>query len=137
MIDTKVSDNIFENSALNHAQPLAQEDTLSQAEAALWKYFALDLCVGGDYPQRLAAYRTIQALIEKERNTPVGTGLERLEELAKGLHSGYIVFTPIKLSNRKVRVEFFHAIRREIIGSIIFGLEDGYFRIHSLAFDTF
>ena len=108
MTDTKVSDKIFENSAANQTLPPTQEDALSQAESALWKYFALDLCVGGDYPQRLAAYRTLQALIEKERNIPVGTGLERLEKLAKGLHSGYIVFTPIKLSKRKVRVEFFH-----------------------------
>ena len=133
----EIADNIFENSALKHVQPLAQDDTLSQAEAALWKYFELDLCVGEDYQQRLAAYQTLQALIEKERNAPVGTGLERLTELAKGLYSGYIVFTPIKLSKRKIRGEFFHTIRREIIGSIIFGLEDGYFRIHSMAFDTF
>ena len=108
-----------------------------QAESALWKYFALDLCVGGDYPQRLTAYRTLQALIEKERNALVGTGLERLTELAKGIHSGYIVFTPIKLSKHKIRVEFFHTIRQEIIGSIVFGREDGCFRIHSMIFDTF
>ena len=97
----------------------------------------MDFSVGGDYPQRLAAFRTLQALIEKERNAPVGTGLERLTELAKGLYSGYIVFTPIKLSKRKIRVEFFHTIRRKIIGSIVFGREDGCFRIHSMAFDTF
>ena len=133
----EIADNIFENSALKHVQPLAQEDTLSQAEAALWKYFELDLCVGEDYPQRLATYRTLQALIKKERNAPVGTGLERLTELAKGLYSGYIVFTPIKLSKHKIRVEFFHTIRQEIIGSIVFGREDGCFRIHSMAFDTF
>ena len=137
MTDTKVSDKIFKNSAANQTPPLAQEDALSQAESALWKYFALDLCVGGDYPQRLTAYRTLQALIEKERNALVGTGLERLTELAKGIHSGYIVFTPIKLSKRKIRAEFFHTIRREIIGSIVFGREDGCFRIHSMAFDTF
>ena len=133
MTDTKVSDKIFENSAAAEAQP----DALTQAESALWKYFGLDFSVGGAYPQRFAAYRTLQALIKKERNAPVGTGLERLTELVKGLYSGYIVFTPIKLSKRKIRVEFFHTIRREIIGSIIFGLEDGYFRIHSMAFDTF
>ena len=137
MTDTKVSDKIFKNSAANQTPPLAQEDALSQAESALWKYFALDLCAGGDYPQRLAAYRTLQALIEKERNAPVGTGLERLTELAKGLYSGYIMFTPIKLSKRKIRAEFFHTIRQEIIGSIIFGREDGCFRIHSMVFDTF
>ena len=133
MIDTKVSDKIFENSAAAEAQP----DALTQAESALWKYFGLDFSVGGDYPQRFAAYRTLQALIEKERNAPTGTGLERLTELAKGLYSGYIVFTPIKLSKHKIRVEFFHTIRQEIIGSIVFGREDGCFRIHSMAFDTF
>ena len=133
MTDTKVSDKIFENSTAAEAQP----DALTQAESALWKYFGLDFSVGGDYPQRFAAYRTLQALIEKERNAPVGTGLERLTELAKGLYSGYIVFTPIKLSKHKIRVEFFHTIRQEIIGSIVFGREDGCFRIHSMIFDTF
>ena len=133
MLEVEIRDNISENSTSDSIQP----DTLAQAEAALWKYFGVDIAVGGDYPQRLAAYRTLQALIEKERNVPIGTGLERLIELAKGIHSGYIVFTPVTLSKRKIRVEFFHTIRREIIGSIIFGLEDGYFRIHSMAFDTF
>ena len=133
MTDTKVSDKIFENSTAAEAQP----DALTQAESALWKYFGLDFSVGGDYPQRFAAYRTLQALIEKERNAPIGTGPERLTELAKGLYSGYIVFTPIKLSKHKIRVEFFHTIRQEIIGSIVFGREDGCFRIHSMAFDTF
>ena len=127
------TDNIFKNSASAGAQP----DALTQAESVLWKYFGLDFSVGGDYPQRLAAYRTLQALIEKERNTLVGTGLERLTELAKGLYSGYIVFTPVKLSQRKIRVEFFHTIRQEIIGSIVFGQENGCFRIHSMVFDTF
>ena len=47
MTDTKVSDKIFENSAANQTPPPTQEDALSQAESALWKYFALDLCVGG------------------------------------------------------------------------------------------
>ena len=133
MTDTKVSDKIFENSTAAEAQP----DALTQAESALWKYFGLDFSVGGDYPQRFAAYRTLQALIEKERNAPIGTGPERLTELAKGLYSGYIVFTPIKLSKHKIRVEFFHTIRQEIIGSIVFGREDGCFRIHSMIFDTF
>ena len=133
MIIDNTPDNIFENFTAAEAQP----DALTQAESALWKYFGLDFSVGGDYPQRLAAFRTLQALIEKERNAPVGTGLERLTELAKGLYSGYIVFTPIKLSKRKIRVEFFHTIRQEIIGSIVFGREDGCFRIHSMAFDTF
>ena len=133
MTKNKIPDNIFENSAAAGAQP----DALTQAESALWKYFGLDFSVGGDYPQRFAAYRTLQALIEKERNASVGTGLERLTELAKGLYSGYIVFTPIKLSKHKIRVEFFHTIRQEIIGSIVFGREDGCFRIHSMAFDTF
>ena len=133
MIIDNTSDIIFENSTAAEAQP----DALTQAESALWKYFGLDFSVGGDYPQRFAAYRTLQALIEKERNAPTGTGLERLTELAKGLYSGYIVFTPIKLSKHKIQVEFFHTIRREIIGSIVFGREDGCFRIHSMAFDTF
>ena len=133
MIIDNTSDNIFENSTAAEAQP----DALTQAESALWKYFGLDFSVGGDYPQRFAAYRTLQALIEKERNAPTGTGLERLTELAKGLYSGYIVFTPIKLSKHKIRVEFFHTIRQEIIGSIVFGREDGCFRIHSMIFDTF
>ena len=133
MIIDNTSDNIFENSTAAEAQP----DALTQAESALWKYFGLDFSVGGDYPQRFAAYRTLQALIEKERNAPVGTGLERLTELAKGLYSGYIMFTPIKLSKRKIQVEFFHTIRQEIIRSIVFGREDGCFRIHSMVFDTF
>ena len=133
MIIDNTSDIIFENSTAAEAQP----DALTQAESALWKYFGLDFSVGGDYPQRFAAYRTLQALIEKERNAPTGTGLERLTELAKGLYSGYIVFTPIKLSKHKIRVEFFHTIRQEIIGSIVFGREDGCFRIHSMIFDTF
>ena len=133
MIIDNTSDIIFENSTAAEAQP----DALTQAESALWKYFGLDFSVGGDYPQRLAAYRTLQALIEKERNAPVGTGLERLTELAKGIYSGYIVFTPIKLSKRKIRVEFFHTIRQEIIGSIVFGQENGCFRVHSMVFDIF
>ena len=133
MIIDNTSDNIFENSTAAEAQP----DALTQAESALWKYFGLDFSVGGDYPQRFAAYRTLQALIEKERNAPTGTGLERLTELAKGLYSGYIVFTPIKLSKRKIRVEFFHTIRQEIIGSIVFGQENGCFRVHSMVFDIF
>ena len=133
MIIDNTSDIIFENSTAAEAQP----DALTQAESALWKYFGLDFSVGGDYPQRLAAYRTLQALIEKERNAPVGTGLERLTELAKGLYSGYIVFTPIKLSKHKIRVEFFHTIRQEIIGSIVFGQENGCFRVHSMVFDIF
>ena len=133
MIIDNTSDIIFENSTAAEAQP----DALTQAESALWKYFGLDFSVGGDYPQRFAAYRTLQALIEKERNAPIGTGLERLTELAKGLYSGYIVFTPIKLSKHKIRVEFFHIIRQEIIGSIVFGQEDGCFRVHSMVFDTF
>ena len=133
MIIDNTSDIIFENSTAAEAQP----DALTQAESALWKYFGLDFSVGGDYPQRLAVYRTLQALIEKEHNAPVGTGLERLTELAKGLYSGYIVFTPIKLSKRKIRVEFFHTIRQEIIGSIVFGQENGCFRVHSMVFDIF
>ena len=47
MTKNKIPGNIFENSALKHAQPLIQEDTLGQAEAALWKYFGLDFLSAG------------------------------------------------------------------------------------------
>jgi len=137
MTKNEIPDNISENPALDVTRPAAPGWALDNAEAMLKKYLALDIGAGEDYNERMAAYFTLQLLIEKERNPPVGTGLERLAELARGIHSGYIVFTPVKLSKHVLRVEFFHTIRREIIGNMRFRQEAGAYRIQSMMFDAF
>ena len=138
MNKTRITDNINENSASN---TMDWKNRLDHAEATLKEQFFSSLPDEGPFEservRRVKAFNTLQSLIDKERNAPVGTELERLTELAKGIHSGYIVFLPLKVGKNRVQVEFFHTIRREIIGNIVFERKDGYFRIKSMMFDAF
>lgn len=137
MTKNESPDNISENPTPDIMQLVSPGWALNNAEAMLKKYLALDIGAAEDYNERMSAYSALQLLIEKERSTPVGTGLERLIELARGVHSGYIVFTPVKLSKQVLQVEFFHTIRREFIGRMTFKKEAGAYRIRSMAFDAF
>ncbi len=122
MVDTRITDNIFENSA-------QQTDALTLAEQVLafWHFWlpgvTPDECQG-----RALAANTLRGLIEKERSIPIGTGLERFTELAKGIYSGYIVLMPVSPFGKIIRVDFFHTIRREIVGSLTFEQANGYLR---------
>ena len=130
MIDVKNADNIFENSA--------QQDALTLAEQVLtfWHFWlpgvTPDECQG-----RALAASTLRGLIEKERSIPIGTGLERFTELAKGIYSGYIVLMPVSTFGKVIRVDFFHTIRRESVGSLTFEQTDGYLKVKVVELKVF
>ncbi|RKJ28263.1 hypothetical protein D7X33_42680, partial [Butyricicoccus sp. 1XD8-22] len=68
---------------------------------------------------------------------PIGTGLERFTELAKGIYSGYIVLMPVSTFGKVIRVDFFHTIRREIVGSLTFEQTDGYLKVKVVELKVF
>lgn len=86
---------------------------------------------------RALAASTLRGLIEKERSIPIGTGLERFTELAKGIYSGYIVLMPVSTFGKVIRVDFFHTIQREIVGSLVFEQADGYLRVKVVELKVF
>ncbi len=131
MVDTRITDNIFENSA-------HQTDALTLAEQVLtfW-HFWLPGVTPDECQVRALAASTLRGLIEKERSIPIGTGLERFTELAKGIYSGYIVLMPVSTFGKVIRVDFFHTIQREIVGSLVFEQADGYLRVKVVELKVF
>lgn len=124
-------DNISENSA-QHTDALA----LAEQMLFYW-YFWLPGSTAEERAASSDAHCTLQHLINKERSVPIGTGLERLTELAKGMHSGYIVFTSVPLADNLLQIDFFHTIRREIVGWLVLEEMEGYYCIHHMELDAF
>lgn len=108
------------------------DDELTVAEKVLQQLFVKSYEAGICKQEQLQISKALSVysrLLEKERRTPAGKDAEKLHEVCRGLYGGYIHATATPIEDNLVQVDFYHTIRRKIVGRFVFELKFGSYYI--------